>query len=92
MCLTTRAIKAKAVQLDRLARATGRFGDLARVFEDLASQIEDPTLASALTMMAARVHENDLGNIDTAIGLYRSRRPIVVFRRPKAEAILDANA
>ena len=30
------------------------------------AQIEDPTLASALFTMSARVYENDLGNVDTA--------------------------
>jgi tetratricopeptide (TPR) repeat protein len=74
-------------QLDRLARATGRFGDLARVFEDLASQIDDPTLASSLTMMAARVHENDLGNIDTAIGLYRKVLEIDPLSLAAAESL-----
>jgi tetratricopeptide (TPR) repeat protein len=57
-------------QLDRLARATGRFADLAHVFEQLAAQIEDPTLASALYMTSAWAQENDLGNIEAAIALY----------------------
>jgi tetratricopeptide (TPR) repeat protein len=58
-------------QLDRLARASGRFGDLARVFEELAQQIDDATLASALYMTSARIHETELGSADTAIALYR---------------------
>jgi tetratricopeptide (TPR) repeat protein len=57
--------------LDRVARATGRFEDLAHVFQELASEIEDHALASALFTMSARVYEQDLGNIDTAIGLYK---------------------
>ncbi len=64
--------------IDRVARATNRFADLAKVFETLASSLaekaaEEPDaaqLASTLTMMSAKVYENDLGNVDTAIGLY----------------------
>jgi golgin subfamily B member 1 len=58
-------------QLDRVARATGRFADLARVFEDLATEIDDASLASALTMTSARVQENDIGNAGAAVALYR---------------------
>ncbi len=58
-------------QLDRVARATGRFADLARVFEDLATEIEDASLSSALTMISARVQENDIGNMGAAVALYR---------------------
>jgi len=57
--------------LDRLARATGRFEDLARVFQELAGDIEDHALASALFTMSARVYEQDLGNIDISIALYK---------------------
>ena len=42
--------------LDRLARATGRFQDLARVFEELAAQQSDPELGSQLyTLGGARL-------------------------------------
>ncbi len=58
-------------QLDRVARATGRFADLAHAFEQLAAQIEDPALASALYMTSARVQESDLNDFDNAIALYR---------------------
>jgi tetratricopeptide (TPR) repeat protein len=57
--------------LDRVARATGRFADLAQTFETLAKGLKDPALASALTTMAARVYENDLGEVDVAIALYK---------------------
>jgi tetratricopeptide (TPR) repeat protein len=57
--------------LDRVARATGRFGDLAQTFEGLAANLEDPQLASTLYTMSARVYETDLGNVETAIALYR---------------------
>src|SRR5207248_1430220 len=57
--------------IDRVARATGRFADLAQVYEGLSGKIEDAQLASGLLMMAARVHENDLGNNDAAVALYR---------------------
>ena len=57
--------------LDRVARGTGRFQDLAQVFEQLGASIEDPTLASALYTSSARVYEGDLGDIDTAVARYR---------------------
>src|SRR5260370_36559211 len=63
-------------QLDRLARASGRFGELARVFEELAEQIDDATLASALYMTSARVYETELGGAETAVTLYRKGLPI----------------
>jgi tetratricopeptide (TPR) repeat protein len=58
-------------QLDRVARATGRFADLAHAFEQLAGQIDDPALASSLYMTSARVQESDLNEVDNAIALYR---------------------
>jgi tetratricopeptide (TPR) repeat protein len=57
--------------LDRLARSTGRFADLASVYEDLAQAQQDPELGSALYSAAARVYENDVHNLDRAIELYR---------------------
>ncbi len=59
-------------QIDRVARATGRFEDLAQVYRDLGSEVvgNDPALGATLTMMSARVYEADIGNLDTAIGLY----------------------
>ena len=57
--------------LDRLARATGRYADLARVFESLAATQEDTELASQLFTMSARVYESDIGDLDSAIRHYR---------------------
>ncbi|MBK8941678.1 MAG: tetratricopeptide repeat protein [Polyangiaceae bacterium] len=71
--------------LDRLARATDRHADLAKVFEeraaaqliggtnvdDEATAVSDPTVAVDLFMMAARVYENDLGAAEPAILHYR---------------------
>jgi tetratricopeptide (TPR) repeat protein len=59
-------------QIDRLARATARFEDLAQVYRQLGEAVvaNDPALGAALTMMSARVYEADLANVDTAIGLY----------------------
>src|SRR5258706_4524655 len=53
--------------LDRLARATGRFADLARVFEELAAVQIEAHAASALYAMSARVYQHDLRQIETAI-------------------------
>ncbi|HVU04695.1 MAG TPA: tetratricopeptide repeat protein [Polyangiaceae bacterium] len=57
--------------LDRLARASNRFTDLAKVFEDLAEKQTDPELGSRLYTFAARVVENDVGDVNRAIELYR---------------------
>ena len=57
--------------LDRLARATGRFADLARVFEVLAEKQQDTELASTLFTMSARVYESDIGELDSAVRHYR---------------------
>lgn len=58
-------------QIDRVARATGRFADLATVYQKLGAKQEDAQLGSALIMMSARVYESDLGDVDTAVALYR---------------------
>ncbi|HXR11899.1 MAG TPA: tetratricopeptide repeat protein, partial [Gaiellaceae bacterium] len=57
--------------LDRIARATGRFEDLAQTFRDLAAKQTDPTIASPLYTAGARVYEQDLGNLDVATSLYQ---------------------
>ena len=60
-------------QIDRVARATNRFADLATVYRQLGADHaeQEPALSSALTMISARVYEADIGDVDTAIGLYR---------------------
>ena len=58
--------------LDRLARATGRFQDLAQVFEQLAAAARGSRARQpALHACGARVYENDVGDVDRAIELYR---------------------
>ena len=57
--------------LDRLARITGRYQDLARVFEQLAVAQKDPELGSRLYSSAASVFENLVGDGERAIELYR---------------------
>jgi tetratricopeptide (TPR) repeat protein len=57
--------------LDRLARTTGRFAQLAEVFEDLAARVEDPPMAAELYFSAARVVHADVVDVERAIQLYR---------------------
>ena len=57
--------------LDRVTRGTGRFQDLAHVFEELGEKIDDPALGSALFTSSARIYEADLADVDTAIARYR---------------------
>ncbi|MCA9595363.1 MAG: tetratricopeptide repeat protein [Myxococcales bacterium] len=73
--------------LDRLARVTGRFQDLAGVFQQLAERQEDAELGSQLYTFAARVHENDVGDIDKAIELYRQVLSIDPMNLPAAESL-----
>ncbi len=73
--------------LDRLARTTGRFTDLARVFEELAARQEDPELASQLYTFAARVYVNDVGDVDRAIELFRRVLTIDPTNLGAAEAL-----
>ncbi len=73
--------------LDRLARATARFGDLAIVFEGLAEEQEDAELGSQLYMAAARVLELDVGNTERAVEIYRKVLQIDPINLPAAEAL-----
>ena len=73
--------------LDRVARATGRFQDLAKVFELLGGRIEEPTLASQLFTISARVYEVDLGDLETAIERYRRVLEIDAFNLGAAESL-----
>ncbi|MCU0690712.1 MAG: tetratricopeptide repeat protein [Polyangiaceae bacterium] len=73
--------------LDRLARAASRFADLAVVYETLADQKDDPILASQLFSMAARVYEQDLGDVDNAVKHYRQVLNIDPTNLPAAEAL-----
>ncbi len=73
--------------LDRVARATGRFADLAQVFEQQGGQIEDPILASQLLTVSARVYENDLNDTDTAIERYRRVLDIDALNLGAAESL-----
>ncbi|MCC6214783.1 MAG: tetratricopeptide repeat protein [Polyangiaceae bacterium] len=57
--------------LDRLARATGRSLDHANVLERLAGEQGEPELGSQLCTLAARVLQNEVGDVDRAIELYR---------------------
>jgi tetratricopeptide (TPR) repeat protein len=57
--------------LDRLARSTGRFAQLAQVFEDLAARVDDRQIAAELYASAARVVHADVVDVERAIQLYR---------------------
>ncbi|APR78089.1 TPR domain protein [Minicystis rosea] len=73
--------------LDRLARATGRFADLARVFETLAEKQTDTELGSQLFTMSARVYESDIGDLDSAIRHYRKVLEIDAKNLAAAESL-----
>ncbi|MBK9265561.1 MAG: tetratricopeptide repeat protein [Polyangiaceae bacterium] len=72
--------------LDRLARATGRLADQAKVLEDLAAAQQEPELGSQLFMMSARVYE-ELGDVESAIKHYRTVLRIDTHNLAAAEAL-----
>lgn len=76
-------------QIDRVARATNRFADLAQVYRMLGAEAveNDPALGGSLTMMSARVYESDIGDVDTAIGLYRRVLEIDTAHLAAAESL-----
>jgi tetratricopeptide (TPR) repeat protein len=84
-------------QLDRVARTTARFADLAAVYqsrgakiaEDVTQGVEgaDPDLAASLYMRAAFVQEQDLGETETAIALYRTVLEIAPIHLGAAESL-----
>ncbi len=65
-------------QLERVARATGAFEQLAQVYEErveallsIEEELEDPTLATQLLVKAATIREDQLGDLDAAIVHYQ---------------------
>lgn len=80
-------------KLDRVARATGRFQDLAQVFQNLAAETTpaetdgDAELPSSLYMMSAHVYEHDLGDFDIAVSLYRRVLEIAPMHLSAAESL-----
>jgi len=73
--------------LDRIARATGRFEDLALTFKDLAAKQSDTTIASQLYTVAARVYEHDLQNLPVATSIYQRVLEIDPTNLGAAEAL-----
>ncbi len=58
--------------LMRLASATEQFVPLGEILSKLASSLDDePELVTSLLMSAARVYEDNVGDAETAIALYR---------------------
>ncbi|MCZ7678450.1 MAG: tetratricopeptide repeat protein [Sandaracinaceae bacterium] len=58
-------------QLERLARATGAFEQLAQVYEQRVEGLEDVALAALLLVKAAVIREEQLGDLSTAIAHYQ---------------------
>ncbi len=58
-------------QLERLARATGGFEQLAEVYEKRVEGMEDVPLAALLLVKAATLREEELGDVATAIAHYQ---------------------
>ncbi len=73
--------------LDRIARATGRFADLAQTFRDLAAKQTDTTIASQLYTVSARVYEHDLADLAVATSLYQRVLEIDPANLGAAEAL-----
>ncbi|MBW2524919.1 MAG: tetratricopeptide repeat protein [Deltaproteobacteria bacterium] len=73
--------------LYRLARATDRHADLARVYEDLAAQQEDVELGIRLYTISAQIYETELGLIDNAVAHYRKILELDAQHLDAAEAL-----
>ncbi len=58
-------------QLERIARATGAFEQLAQVYEERVQGLEDPALAAQLHVKAATIREDQLADYDTSIAHYQ---------------------
>jgi len=74
-------------QLNRVARSTSRFADLAQVLERQASQVADVQLGTRLYTESAAVQENDLRNVDAAVALHRKVLEIDALNLPAAESL-----
>ncbi|HMI87746.1 MAG TPA: tetratricopeptide repeat protein [Polyangiaceae bacterium] len=73
--------------LERLARSTSRLPDLARVFEELAAEQQDPHIGSALYATAARVYQNDLHDVESAIRHFQKVLTIDATNLAAAESL-----
>jgi tetratricopeptide (TPR) repeat protein len=73
--------------LDRLARMTGRFQDLAGHYEALGGAQEDPEIAAQLLTLAARTIEQDVGDAERAVALYRRVLSLDPMNLAAAEAL-----
>lgn len=73
--------------LERLARATSRFADLASVYVSLASRQQDPQIASHLYSIAAKTYESDLQDLENAVAYYRKVLDIDPTNLAAAEAL-----
>jgi tetratricopeptide (TPR) repeat protein len=73
--------------LERLARSTARLPDLARVFEELAAEQQDPHIASALYATSARVYQNDLHDVESAIRHFQKVLTIDATNLAAAESL-----
>ncbi len=81
------ASEATQEDLDRLARATDRFGDLARVYQKQAEAEEQPELAIELYTISARTYEIELRDLESAIGHYRRILELDAAHLPAIEAL-----
>lgn len=81
------ANEATLESLDRLARMTGRFDDLARHYEALGAGHQDPEVAAQLLTLAARVIEQDIGDSERAVAVYRKVLSLDPVNLAAAEAL-----
>ncbi len=75
--------------LDRLARSSGRFTQLADVYENLARSAGDVELQAHLYAAAARVVQNEVGDVDRAIELHRRVLEVAPRDMNAIEALLE---
>jgi tetratricopeptide (TPR) repeat protein len=73
--------------LARLARATDRQADLARVYRELGEQQQDVEVSISLYTMSAQIFGRELGDMDSAVALYRKILELDPQRLEAAEAL-----
>ncbi|MDQ3031105.1 MAG: hypothetical protein M3Y87_01715 [Myxococcota bacterium] len=73
-------------RLEALSMEHDRFGDLVKVVEELAGQVDDPALSRRLWIRAARMHDAQLANVDAAVAAFGK----VLDQEPGDSEVLDA--
>lgn len=73
-------------ELERLARATGSFGELAEIYESASEEVDQPDERAGLVRRAAEIREQ-LDELDDAVRLWNALLALVPHDRQALEAL-----